>query len=83
MPGCGGQSLPDPIGLDSGSTGGCKVDWKNASLSPKIGHVEDNTYWTQDGGWSFGCGNATSAVRIYCASNDIDAVGKIANWQVN
>ena len=60
MPGCGGQALPDPIGLDSGSTGGCKVDWANASLAPQIGHVAGNTYWTQDGEWSFGCGNATS-----------------------
>lgn len=60
MPGCGGQPLPDPIGLDSGSTGGCKVDWHNATLRPNIGHVHSNKYWTQDGAWSFGCGNATS-----------------------
>jgi hypothetical protein len=60
MPGCAGQALPDPIGLDSGSTGGCKVDWANASLAPQIGHVHSNKYWTQDGKWSFGCGNATS-----------------------
>lgn len=58
--GCEDQPKPDPIGLDSGSTGGCKVDWNNASLAPKIGHVAGNTYWTQDGRWSFGCGNATS-----------------------
>ena len=36
------------------------MDWANASLAPQIGHVAGNTYWTQDGEWSFGCGNATS-----------------------
>ena len=60
MPGCGGQPLPDPIGLDSGSTGGCKVDWRNTTLRPQIGHVHSNMYWTQDSAWSFGCGVATS-----------------------
>ena len=60
MPGCGGQPLPDPIALDSGSTGGCKVDWHNDTLKPNIGQVHSNTYWTQDGEWSFGCGNATN-----------------------
>ena len=39
------------------------MDWNNASLAPNIGHVASNIYWTQDGGWSFGCGNATSEVR--------------------
>ena len=60
MPGCAGQEKPDPIGLDSGSTGRCIVDWANQTLAPLIGHVEANTYWTQDGKWSFGCGNTTN-----------------------
>eukprot|EP01052_Picozoa_sp_SAG31_P010854 SAG31_NODE_603_length_13622_cov_19.019953_16_plen_131_part_00 len=47
MPGCGGEPLPDPVGLDSGSTGGCKVDWNNLTLASQIGHISGNTYWTQ------------------------------------
>ena len=71
----GTTSLPDPIGLDSGSTGGCKVDWNNASLKDQIGHVHSNTYWTQDGEWSFGCGNATSGDHRF-TMEDLHAAGE-------
>ena len=81
MPGCGDQPLPDPIGLDSGSTGGCKVDWHNATLKPLIGHVHSNVYWTQDGAWSFGCGNAMSESHRF-TMQELHAAGQATGSMV-
>lgn len=61
--GGGGEkgSYPDPVGLDGTREGAvCRVDLKNASNAKLVGHMSDNTYWTQDGEWGFDCGNATA-----------------------
>ena len=58
------------------------MDWKNASLSNKIGHVEGNTYWTQDGNWSFGCGNATAADHRF-TMEELNAAGQAKGSVVN
>merc|ERR1712110_948489 len=53
--------LPDPVGLDGTRVGAkCTLDFKNQSVAHLIGHIHDNKYWTQDGEWAIGCGNATN-----------------------
>merc|ERR1712060_11768 len=54
--------LPDPVGLDGTRSGAhCRLDFDNQSYVDNTGHIQENTYWTQDGKWSFGCGNRTSS----------------------